>query len=349
MFLNENTTHEDLIVDSDVQFIINPTTRAITTESAKVRLVQNDHNCERFTFEIQRFIEGHDMMNCNKVELHYINFSTNQSQKSDWTYILRDLHLSEDKRKVICTWLVSKRATMYAGTLQFNLRYACIEGGEEVYAFGTTDFKNIKIAERCNCAKVENPDDGTPPAEQEPEVHTHSYGSWKKYDENLHSKVCACGSANYGVHEWNSGVVTLEPTYESAGIKRYTCRVCGETKDVALDKIPKPEPTYIVYHGSTMKTVDLTNKANIMALAEANTKSFSSTFKKGHNIFVVAFPSEFASGITVTDETPNFSFTLNSTELIMMEDVDINELTYKVYAYTVGANDSDTPMSVKLT
>jgi hypothetical protein len=143
-------------------------------------------------------------------------------------------------------------------------------------------------------------------------------------------------------------VVTVQPTYQQTGNKRYTCTDCGETKDEVLAKLPEPEVTYTVYHGSLMQSVDLTNIENIKALNKTSSKSFSSTFKKGTNRFVVAFPSAFASSITVTDETSNFGFTLDSTELVRMTDVSIDGLTYKVYAYTVGQNKADTTMSVNL-
>ncbi len=32
-------------------------------------------------------------------------------------------------------------------------------------------------------------------------------------------------------HIWNDGVVTIEPTYNKAGVKTYTCTLCGETKE----------------------------------------------------------------------------------------------------------------------
>lgn len=44
--------HKQSIYDTDPRFVIDLITRAITTESAKVKLMQYDHNSERLTFEI---------------------------------------------------------------------------------------------------------------------------------------------------------------------------------------------------------------------------------------------------------------------------------------------------------
>ena len=35
--------------------------------------MQYDHNSECFTFEIPKEIEGHNVTDCNVVEIHYIN------------------------------------------------------------------------------------------------------------------------------------------------------------------------------------------------------------------------------------------------------------------------------------
>ena len=66
--------HKHSVYDSDAHFSINPITKVIKNESSKkTTLVQGDHNSERFSFDIPRHIEGHDMMQCNLVEVHYDN------------------------------------------------------------------------------------------------------------------------------------------------------------------------------------------------------------------------------------------------------------------------------------
>lgn len=39
-------------------------------------------------------------------------------------------------------------------------------------------------------------------------------------------------------HNWNNGVVTLEPTTEAEGIRTYTCAACGNTRTETIAKLP---------------------------------------------------------------------------------------------------------------
>ena len=73
--------HKHSVYDSDTHFSINPMTRVLKNESSsKKSVVQYDHNSERFTFEIPRYIEEHDMLLCNVVHIHYININ-NQTKE----------------------------------------------------------------------------------------------------------------------------------------------------------------------------------------------------------------------------------------------------------------------------
>ena len=49
--------HSHAIIDDDLYFTIDPSTREIKNESQKVKLMQYDHNSEQFTFELPRFVE----------------------------------------------------------------------------------------------------------------------------------------------------------------------------------------------------------------------------------------------------------------------------------------------------
>ena len=141
--------HIHSVYDTDSHFSISPITRAIKNESSKkTTVMQYDHNSERFTFEMPREIEGHDMTLCNKVELHYINVASDNSGQSKGVYVIDDLQTSpEDKSIVICSWLISKKATKYAGTLSFRLRFACIDENAKVtYAWHTEIFKGVTVS-----------------------------------------------------------------------------------------------------------------------------------------------------------------------------------------------------------
>ena len=68
----------------------------------------------------------------------------------------------------------------------------------------------------------------------------HQYGDWKKYDDNVHQRVCANNPAHVesDKHNWDSGIVTKEPTIASKGLKVYHCDVCAGTKEEELDRLP---------------------------------------------------------------------------------------------------------------
>ena len=53
--------HSHQVVDDDKSFIIDSATRTISNPATnKLILIQHDHNSERFTFELDKVIEGHD-------------------------------------------------------------------------------------------------------------------------------------------------------------------------------------------------------------------------------------------------------------------------------------------------
>lgn len=74
--------HTHPVIDNDLHFSINTLTREISNGSKKVKLMQGDHASEIFTFEIPRYVDGHDMSLCNKIAVHYINVGTALGQSS---------------------------------------------------------------------------------------------------------------------------------------------------------------------------------------------------------------------------------------------------------------------------
>lgn len=150
--------HNHSVYDGDTHFKIDPVTRQIENTSGKVILMQNDHNSERFTFEIPRIIDGHDMSQCNAVEVHYINVDGKDKSTSKGVYPIEDLQISPDSEDVvICSWLISHNATKYAGTLNFVLRYACLTDEIIDYQWFTDIHKGISVSESIsNTAAVIN-------------------------------------------------------------------------------------------------------------------------------------------------------------------------------------------------
>lgn len=131
--------HTHMVSDRNARFVINSVTRSIITPKASTKvLMQNDHNSEIFSFEMDRTIEGHDMSECNKVEIHYTNRDTTSRSASEGVYEVLDFKVSEtDDTKVTFSWLVSGNVTKYAGPLAFLVLFACTDGEEITYRWYT--------------------------------------------------------------------------------------------------------------------------------------------------------------------------------------------------------------------
>lgn len=134
-------SHVHNILDSDKRFSINPVTRALENESnGKVMFMQGDHNSERLTFEVPRYVEGHDMSLSTKAQIHYLNVDVPDM------YEAKDLQVSpNDEDKVTFSWLVSRTATQKAGQLYFIVKFRCYEEDVIVYEWNTAMFTGISI------------------------------------------------------------------------------------------------------------------------------------------------------------------------------------------------------------
>lgn len=139
--------HLHSVYDTDLHFKIDAITREITNQATrKTKLMQYDHNSERFTFELPRFVDGHDMMLSNHVRVHYINAGSARQQSKD-AYPVDDVQLSPSSNNtVIFSWLISQNATKYAGTLNFLIEFACVVDGIVEYAWHTEVFKGITVS-----------------------------------------------------------------------------------------------------------------------------------------------------------------------------------------------------------
>ena len=135
--------HVNTILDKDPCFEVDTITRRIkNVSSTKTTVMQYDHNSERFSFTLPRFIEGHDMLECTKAEVHYINVDT------PGVYEIEDLATDPtDENKITCSWLISQNATLKVGILNFLLRFSCIaEDGTIEYAWHTGIHQGIAVS-----------------------------------------------------------------------------------------------------------------------------------------------------------------------------------------------------------
>lgn len=141
--------HKHSVYDTDNHFMIDDVTRAVKNASqTKTMLVQHDHNSERFTFEIPRYIDGHDMSVCNVVQIHYINIDSTTKEQKAGIYEVGDLQISpEGDDVVICSWLISGNATQYVGNLSFVVRFACVaDDGTIDYAWNTAVHSAVSVS-----------------------------------------------------------------------------------------------------------------------------------------------------------------------------------------------------------
>lgn len=141
--------HEHSVYDNDTHFKIDPTTRQIENTTGKVVLIQHDHDSERFTFEIPKVVEEHDMSKCNVVQIHYLNIETATGTDNEGIYEVADLQVSpDDADVVICSWLISRNATQYVGSLNFVVRFKCVENdGTVSYEWATAIHKGIAVSD----------------------------------------------------------------------------------------------------------------------------------------------------------------------------------------------------------
>lgn len=140
-----------VIIDADTHFKIDGITRAIINVSeVKTMLMQGDHNSERFTFELPRYIDGHDMSECNVCQIHYVSAGENGIYEVD------DLKVDDDKQDLITlSWLISGSVTKFTGSLNFVIRFSCVVNDVIEYVWNTAIFKGVTIATSiCNSEQV---------------------------------------------------------------------------------------------------------------------------------------------------------------------------------------------------
>lgn len=145
-------SHKHEVPDSDTHFMIDPYSRQIeNTNYQKTVLMRGDHNSERFTFEVPRYVDGHDMSLCNRVIVHFDNVGDSvENVYSDVAY-MTDLRINPDKPDtVISSWLIRREATQIVGLLSFSIQYQCVEGDEITYEWNTDSYDDIEIRKSKN-------------------------------------------------------------------------------------------------------------------------------------------------------------------------------------------------------
>ena len=148
--------HNHNVYDTDNKFTIDGISRVIkNVSSSKTTVMQFDHNSEVFTFEVPRYIEGHDMTECNRVEVHYLNIDTVTKEENKGIYLIDDLTVNaEDETKLTCSWTISQNATKLVGSLNFLLRFMCLTDDIVDYVWNTSIFSGIYVSKGIYNSKV---------------------------------------------------------------------------------------------------------------------------------------------------------------------------------------------------
>lgn len=132
-------SHKHSVYDTDPHFKIDGDTRTITNMSeVKIALMQGDHNSERFTFELPRYVDGHDMTKCDICQIHYLNVNSSTRETNTGIYEVDDLQVyPDDEEIVILSWLISQNVTRYVGGISFVIRFACSTDSVIDYVWNT--------------------------------------------------------------------------------------------------------------------------------------------------------------------------------------------------------------------
>lgn len=190
-------SHADKIKDCDAFFVVDPITRQIINKTpAKIVIMQGDHNSERFTFSLPRYIEGHDMAESAMAKLHYKNATKPDVEGMYW---MKDLQIDpEDTEKVKCSWLISGNVTKEAGAIAFLIEFECYEEDEIVYSWHTQAHKGISVGEAFDFE------------EEFESKYPDIFDQWEQELFGKGNKALSKGSVSMGY-------------YSVAGIKGYYC------------------------------------------------------------------------------------------------------------------------------
>ena len=139
------------LVDNDLYFKIEPESHAVFSSATNgINIVQYDHNSEIFTFEIPRYVEGHDMARCNAVRIHYTNIDGATKRARRGVYEVTDfptIEPGDDSDTLVFSWVLSRNATMYAGVLAFVVSFVIYDEttAEVEYSWNTTTYEKVTV------------------------------------------------------------------------------------------------------------------------------------------------------------------------------------------------------------
>lgn len=148
------------VIDTDSYFEIDVNSRTITDRNPIATvLMQGDSNSEEITFKCPRKTDTHDLSDCNRIEIHFINVGSG-GQHSDDVYPVKDADryfVNDDPDNFYFRWTVSPNATVYAGTLTFGIKFICEVGdtaSESDYVWNTSIYSGINVGKSMQNSKA---------------------------------------------------------------------------------------------------------------------------------------------------------------------------------------------------
>ena len=145
--------HNHEVRDVDAVFAIDPVTKEISHIAGETHIVQGDHNSEIITIKIPKTIEGHDMTQCDVIQVHSTNTgegtSASNTPVNKGLTIIKDLEDDKDDPNCILgRWSVTKESTVHAGTLGFKVKFICYDSDNQIgYELNTQYFNDIPVYE----------------------------------------------------------------------------------------------------------------------------------------------------------------------------------------------------------
>ena len=155
----------------------------------------------------------------------------------------------------------------------------------------------------------------------DPNAHTHAFGTAWMHDETNHWHECACGEKSGTATHTFDAEITTPATTESAGVKIYTCTVCGFTK---TEQIP---PVRVV-KGEFIRG----NSADgSKAYAYRATVEFTADVPAGGNVqwYVDGQPAGNGATLTVADKKSSYTVTVVVTSPDGTQTADEEHVTIK--------------------
>ena len=145
---------------------------------------------------------------------------------TDWGFAVTSAVAEFDTYSVGDSYVVDKDVTLYAVWDVCN--HSWDSGLITVQPTHTIFGERIHTCEECNATKTE----------QIAKTTEHTYGVWTEVNTENHQRICACGEVETKTHDWNAGVITVQPTHTSFGERTYTCGKCSATKTEQVAKTP---------------------------------------------------------------------------------------------------------------